>query len=186
MALSERHVMIDIETMGTRAGCSVVSLGAVVFSAAKTKVSDKTFYREFDIYAQELDHGLTIDPNTYAWWQDQSEHAREALEGLDDLREGLIDFAKWLPKDAKVWGNGPTFDITILEHCYETVGVEIPWKFWNIRDCRTALQLHNDVRGFTHRTLADLLPRDSVAHNALEDAQHQAAAICTIWNNLAK
>jgi hypothetical protein len=94
-----RHVMIDLETMGTTPQSAIVSIGAIVFDPRYGKVSKETFYRELDWEDQERH----ICPETTAWWKDQSAEAKAAHYGLDALDDVLKELAEWLPKDCKVW-----------------------------------------------------------------------------------
>ena len=175
--MKPNHVMIDLETMGLIPGCALVSIGAVVFDPRYNIVTKETFYSELDYMAQQED-GLFLCTETMAWWEDQPPNVQEALYGLDDLKEQLIAFSKWLPQDCKVWGNGATFDISILEHCYRVCGLTVPWKFWNIRDCRTVKDMYESARGGFDKKVG------GVQHNALDDAIHQAKYINFMWRNL--
>lgn len=170
-----RHVMIDLETMGTIPESAIVSIGAIVFDPRYSKVSNETFYRELDWEGQERH----ICPETTSWWGAQSEESRAALYGLDDLGEVLKELSEWLPNDCKVWGNGATFDISMLEHAYRQYDIEIPWKFWNIRDCRTVLDMYESKRGGFNKSV-----NRQLAHNALEDARFQAKYITMMWQRL--
>jgi len=170
------HVMIDLETMGLTPNSAIVSIGAVVFDPRANKVSRKTFYRELEWDTQNR----KIDAGTLNWWYSANvtDQAREALDGLEDLEPVLGELADWLPKDAKVWGNGATFDISMLEDAYNQHDIEIPWKFWNIRDVRTIKDMYESQRGgFSKKS-------GGVAHNALDDALHQAQYTCMMWNKL--
>ena len=177
--MKPNHVMIDLETMGKNPNSAIVSIGAVIFDPRTNKVGNKPttqFYRELDWEEQ----GRTICPDTQAWWLKQSEHARSALNGLDDLEEELVNLANWLPADCKVWGNGSIFDIAMLEDAYRQYGIDIPWKFWNVRDCRTIKDLYESSRGGWDKTAG------GNAHNALHDVIYQAQYICTMWNKILK
>ena len=173
------HVMIDLETMGTRADSAIVSIGAVVFDPRLNKVGKRdtkmTFYTELD---WEFDQDRHICPDTANWWSKQSVEARSALNGLDSLDTSLVELANWLPKDVKVWGNGAIFDIGMLENAYQQYGIPIPWKFWNVRDCRTVKDMYESARGGWDGKVG------GVAHNALDDALHQAQYICKMWTSL--
>jgi hypothetical protein len=72
-----------------------------------------------------------------------------------------------------VWANGSCFDIIICEHVYRKVGRAIPWKFWEVRDVRTAFDLGINP----HRPPV-------TAHHALEDAWNQAVGIQNVYNTL--
>lgn len=170
-----RHVMIDLETMGTKPDSAIVSIGAVLFDPRLNKVDKKnTFYMELDWREQ----GRNIDAETEKWWSTQCEEAKEALEGWDELSIALQELSDWLPQDCKVWGNGATFDITMLENAYDQLGIEIPWKFWNIRDCRTIKDLYESSRGGYDKKSGGTL------HNSLDDAYFQARYINEMWNKI--
>lgn len=169
-----RHVMIDLETMGTKPNSAIVSIGAVIFDPRYGKVSDKTYYSELDWESQ----GREICKDTAMWWESQSSEAREALHGIDDLENSLKELAAFLPKDAKVWGNGSLFDIAMLEDAYRQHNIDIPWKFWNVRDCRTVLDMYESKRGGFNKKSGGVL------HNALDDAKYQASYITMMWSKL--
>lgn len=95
-----RHVMIDLETMGTTADSAIVSIGAVIFDPRYGKISKKTFYEELDWENQDR----SICPETRAWWGRQGTTAQQALSGLEDIQDVLVRLSEWLPKDCKVWG----------------------------------------------------------------------------------
>lgn len=173
--MKPNHVMIDLETMGITPDSAIVSIGAVVFDPRGNIVTDVTFYTELDWEAQ----GRHIDPSTVEWWSKQSKEAKAAHFGLEDFSDQLVNLANWLPKDAKVWGNGSTFDISMLEDAYRQLGIEIPWKFWNVRDCRTVLDMYESKRGGFNKKVN----RDG-AHNALQDAIFQAKYISRMWFEL--
>ncbi len=170
------HVMIDLETMGVTPESAIVSIGAVLFDPRANKVSKKTFYKELSWE----DQGRLIYPDTNEWWYSDkvTDAAREALDGLDDLEDVLVELAEWLPKDAKVWGNGATFDISMLEDAYRQHHIEAPWKFWNIRDMRTITDMYESARGGFGKN------SKGVAHNALQDAINQAQSVCKMWKSL--
>lgn len=168
------HVMIDIETMGVTPDSAIVSIGAVVFDPRYNVVTGKTFYRELDWESQ----GRKIDKETQKWWVGRAPEAKAALDGLDDLSEVLEELASWLPRDAKPWGNGSTFDISFLEHAYLQAGIEIPWKFYNIRDCRTIKDMYESARGGYEKKSGGTL------HHALDDAKFQAKYVCEMWKSI--
>lgn len=178
------HVMIDLETMGKKPGCPIVSIGAVVFDPRYGVITKQEFYVELDWMEQKQSAGLTPCMDTMVWWENQSPQARAALDGLDDLKTELKNLSKWLPQDCKVWGNGATFDISILEFCYDAYKLPIPWKFWNIRDCRTVRDMFECTRGGLGFSAGSGRDKKNVAHNALHDARHQAQYINKMWKVL--
>lgn len=159
--------MLDLETMGTRAGAAIISIGAVLFDPRGNEVVGQ-YYQVID-HASCVKYGLKIDPDTILWWMRQSDAARGALcnPSIDrvDLKEALVDFACWLPsKGVRIWGNGSDFDNTILGAAYDAVGMPQPWNFWNNRCYRTVKNMKPSVE----------LERVGTYHNALDDAKSQA------------
>jgi len=173
-----RHCMIDLETVGLTPDARIVSIGAVIFDPRYGRIDKKnTFYIELDHKAQT---NRAMDKGTMEWWTKQSREAKKALKGTTLLEDALEELAFWLPEDVKVWGNGPTFDIVILEDAYHQCGIEIPWKFWNIRDCRTIKDLYESARGGWEKKSGGTL------HNALDDAQYQAQYVIEMWRKILK
>jgi hypothetical protein len=166
--------MIDLETMGLVPGAAIVSIGAVVFDPRINRVTKNTFYRELDWASQ----GRQIDPNTQQWWTGRVAGAKAALDGLDDLDAALADLTSWLPRDCKPWGNGATFDISMLENAYRQHNIAIPWKFWNVRDCRTIKDIYESARGGYDKKSGGTL------HHALDDAIFQAQYVCEMWKSI--
>lgn len=164
------HVMIDLETLGRRAGCSILSIGAVAFDP-KSGLGQELY----TVVSRESCKlaGLHEDPETLAWWEGQNEQAKRVLieasakqaveltSALEQLTEYLSQFGR---KKVKVWGNGSDFDNAILTACYAAVGQNIPWDFWNNRCYRTLKSLRPAVK----------LKRQGTYHNALDDAKSQA------------
>ncbi len=167
--------MVDLETLGQRFDAPIITVGAVFFDPATGELGPE-FYRAVD-----LDSAIRfgrVSGETLKWWFKQSDAARHAaVDGKEPLDKVLKDFADWyrgVNSKAPIWGNGPTFDITILEDAYWRVfDKEAPWKFWNVRDCRTILELGQAI-GYKKPDLK------GVAHNALDDARHQAQWVCEI------
>ena len=70
-----------------------------------------------------------------------------------------------------VWGNGATFDCTILRNTYQRHNIECPWAFWAERDLRTIV----DVSGLNKWDVPK--PDGFIAHHAEWDAKYQAAIL---------
>jgi hypothetical protein len=165
------NIMLDLETLGTKPGCVVLSIGAVSFDAER--IVDAFYVNIKPDDAQRC--GLTIDASTVMWWMQQSKQARAAFNtGSMRVHEALINFNTWLLKQRpsvgdgrmKVWGNGASFDQPVLEAVYAAVGIANPWQY---RDC------------MCYRTLKNLVPDENLQpphndehHNALADARWQA------------
>ena len=160
------NVMLDLETVGTSAGCGVLCIGACTFDL-KHKFYERINPASFHAW------NLKEDIETLRWWNKQDPQLKaEAFGGTQELIVALDKFHDWFRKlnggDYKhtfVWGNGADFDLPILAGAYQAVDRPIPWHPWN---------------GRCYRTLKSLLPavvappRASKKHHALDDAIYQA------------
>lgn len=164
-----KHVMLDLETFGTRPGSVIRSVGAVEFDlSGKT---GETFYANIQ-HLSCVDAGLVTDPATVKWWSEQGKAAQDAfLSNQRPLTEVAMAFTTWFRKAGGecVWGQGANFDPPLWEAAVLAVGSPAPWKFWNVRDTRTVY----DIFEFDTRDLV----RKRVHHNALDDAVHQVALV---------
>lgn len=169
------HLMLDIETLGTRPNAPILSIGAVVFDPTTGKQGE-TFYRAIEP-ANAFLHGVP-DGDTFKWWMGQSDAARKAaVAGTALLGDALMGLSKLpLPwKDVRVWANDPDFDVTILTYGFhKALGCLPPWRFWNTRSCRTIAEIAGK------RPPAP----SGVHHNALDDAIHQAKWVSDMWQEL--
>lgn len=170
------RVMLDLETLGTRAGCVILAIGAVTFGNG---VIGREFYRRVDA-ASCVRAGLTIDVETMFWWFRQSDAARhEVAQKGTALPDALSRFTDWMRDGLKteerlvceLWSKGAAFDIPILDASYLAVGYSrVPWEPFGDRCYRTAAAMHREVS--FHRT--------GTQHNALDDARAQALHLMEI------
>ena len=174
-----KNVMIDLETLGVSPGCCILSIGAIKFcpDIGKVDLRENAFYKVLDWRDQEFE-GFTIESDIWNWWDKQLKDAKMSLLGRDDLKMTIENFCEFLPENPIVWGNGSSFDISILEYVYRYYKIEIPWKFWNIRDCRTLKALYESRRGGLS------LKMSGTKHLAIDDAISQSKQICKIWNKV--
>lgn len=175
-------VMIDLETLGTRPGCAILSIGAVVFNRHSGELGPE-FYMVVNRKSCQK-NGLFEEQSTLDWWARQSDEARkviaEAEAAANGLGGALIQLTAYLQKlgkrDLLVWGCGSDFDIGILTHCYAAMKQPLPWLFWNSRCLRTL----RDMAGPHHRPEK----KNGVAHSAIDDARNQALEACQIFKAL--
>lgn len=169
------HIMIDLETMGTRPDAPIIAIGAVMFDHIEGggKVyADQGFYVNVDLQSA-VTTGAKIDPSTVMWWLQQSKEARAAFDtkGVDlvaalDKLDAWFDshWANGRESAYGVWGNGASFDNVILAESYKRLGMTPPWPFWKDRCYRTVKSMYPEVK----------MERSGTHHNALDDAISQA------------
>lgn len=173
------HIMIDLETLGQRPGCSILSIGAVAFDPHAAAIGEE-FYCVVN-RASCKTAGLFEEQSTLAWWERQNEAARRVITEAEtcelDLAGALAQLSAFIWKfnstTVRIWGNGADFDNAILAVCYATCGQQMPWKFWNNRCFRTLKSLNPNVE----------MPRSGTYHNALDDAKTQARAAIQMLQN---
>lgn len=165
------HVMLDLETMGNGANSAIIAIGAVAFD--ENGIQGR-YYRQVSL-SSSVSIGLDCDPLTVIWWMQQSDAARSAFsdnDGAMHIRGALAEFAKWFVDvgGVEVWGNGASFDNVILSNAYRKTGTEQPWRFWNDRCYRTVKAMNPGIP----------VKRIGTHHNAVDDAETQAAHLCAI------
>lgn len=176
------HLMIDLETLGKGTNAPVVSIGACIFNPDTREISGFKFRASIQI--DEALKNRTPDASTLNWWMGQDDAAKRGIFTTNPdkigIKEALINLAAFIETHeiAYVWGNGATFDITLLETLYEQYEIKVPWPFWAIRDVRTVVHLASpDVEKSS-------FPFKGTQHDALDDAIHQAKYVSTMWQHL--
>ena len=179
-------LMIDLETLGVDHGSVITQIGLCAFNAGDdpdSPVESTSFCVDI---AMSLDLGFKVQGNTILWWMRQSDEARAAF--IDSQANALTPHMAlsrlqefWLTSihhpDGRVWGNGPTFDIALLEQYYQRCGLAIPWSYKNVRCLRTLASLRDPH--------AQLRPSPSVAHEGEADAIAQARWVQAMLRGLS-
>ena len=169
-------IMLDLESLGTRPDCAILTLGAVKFDPFTPDGFGASLYLRIDV-DQQLALGREVQEDTLAWWSNQAEDVREEAlgeEGRVSLESMYRDLNRFCVGVENIWCQGPAFDIVILENIYRQCGWPTPWQFWQIRDSRTLFGVHGDPR---EKNKAGL-------HNALEDCVSQAQGVQEVYRSL--
>ena len=173
-------VMIDIETLSTKKNAVILTIGAVKFNRYEENKDIDAMEKFYCRINQEscTKIGMTIDEDTKKWWNNQSCEAKyEALLNPDrvDINTALDTLKKFLGNVKYVWANSPNFDCTILENAFNVCNIEIPWKFWNLRDCRTIYDLGKvNLKTITNNN----------KHDAISDCYSQILCVQKCIKNL--
>lgn len=171
------NLMIDIETLGTKPGCAILSIAAVPFGPDADDLIPAYYHKIDRDSCTEV--GLIADPITLAWWQKQNIAAyAEAFSGKEHIHSALDSLTEYCKQWEKirVWGNGASFDVPLLEAAYAACNMKEPWHYTN---------------SMCYRTMKNLFPsvpylRPTTAHNALSDATAQAAHLNRIFHFMNK
>ena len=171
------HAMLDMETLGTLPTTTILTIGIVLFDPCKAGMIDKLELRP-TIEDQTDVYNRTITESTVEWWAKQSKDAiDEAMgdRGRQSFRACMEELRRFCWKAEKIWSNGSVFDIIVAEDALRDLEMTPPWKFWNIRDCRTIYDLAGvNLRDGGHVT----------SHKAVEDAERQAVVVQEAYRKL--
>ena len=173
-------IMIDLETLDTAVTAKILSIGVCAFNASTGEIFSST-ESAVSLDGQET---RTVNHSTFQWWMNQSEQARGSVTPDDPIKleKALRTLSDVFPRGARVWGNGATFDISMLEHAFDQYGSRAPWDFRNIRDMRTMVEIGQVITG---QDLRSKVENTGTHHSAADDALWQAKVICEIWKVLS-
>lgn len=178
---TNEHVMIDIETMGNENNSPILSLGLVQFNPYTGECLNES---EINVLLESsLSAGAKPNADTILWWLNQSDEARKSLtetqKNAYSLEDALGEVSKFLKfsamragvpiKELKVWGNGASFDLSIISNSYSLVGKKEPWMHYNERDVRTIVAFAPEVK--------NSLPFSGVRHTVISDSKHQVGYV---------
>lgn len=176
--------VIDFESLSTIPNSKVIDLSAVPFvegeDASFKELVSRGIQIKFDLRSQT---NRVSDEYTIAWWKSQCEEAKKALIPSDSdvtIKEGVGILLKFLEdnkinRNSHMFSRGMSFDfpilVTMLQEYYgvEVINTERPYKFWNERDIRTAIESTMGVRDQTTVPLPKGVLDGFVKHNSIHD-----------------
>ncbi len=180
------HIMIDIETLGTRPDAQILQIGAVAFdpvSGGKIKTN-----QAFNEYVKVQDGAGTIDHSTLEFWMSQpnKHHMVEGMKKSRSFDEVCFDFFNWPSQIlgvewwdiGGVWAKGPDFDLAIIKSAMAKIGFEPPWRYNVARDVRTF--------GWVVGGLPDIDRTGLIDHHAVDDAVGQCQQVQKMSDMIGK
>ena len=163
-------VMVDIECLGVAPDALILTIAAVAFDPISGNIhSDRSLYFRIDPESQP---NRGIDQSTLEWWSTQPKIARdEAFDEKDrvPLRHALEKLSNLIWSSKRLWANGITYDITILEHAFKQESLNLPWQYYKVMDARTVYKLAPEVGKLSnnHHALYDTIAQVKLLHDAL-------------------
>lgn len=188
------ELMIDIETLGTRPGSKILSVGWCLFQGYRQvfhpSATEQGVYESVRSEPKILSHGqfaldlpqqdaagLVEDPETVLWWKNLPTEANLALEVLQaemtvTAEAAFAAISRLCEAADQVWANGPEIDIILLdEYFIATLGKRFPAKFWAWNQTRSVADLAEIVSGKDSKVLR---PKPEIAHDAGHDCVAQS------------
>lgn len=153
--------MIDLETVGTAKDACVLTIAAQIFDPLGNGHNNRYYYVRVDIDSQPE---RSVDQSTIEWWTRQPQESFQEAFNPDNrvtLKTALEQLTPMLWQSQRIWANGITFDINILEDAYKSYQMPLPWQYHRVRDARTIYALHPE------------LVKPPASHHALEDCRRQ-------------
>jgi len=176
-----KDLMVDLETLGNKSYSALLSIGAVEFDI-NTGETGKEFYKIIDLQSS-LDAGLKVNGDTFYWWLQQSQDARDEIcKKGENLSKVLGDFTLYFNSlnnpEIQIWGNGSNFDIGLLEDAFEVCQLKIPWNFRHVRDVRTLVSFNPKIK--------KNYQFNGIEHHPSDDCKHQIGYSSEIWKSKIK
>lgn len=172
------HVMLDLETLATTPDAAVVSMGAALFSPEAVGDGVTCYANHFECtlnLEEQLGRlGRRASGDTVRWWMQQGGEARSVFVSQAQVLAAvaLVGFFQWLPAGPLgfcLWSNGADFDIPIILHLAQQLGLTPPWKFYRHRCFRTLKEVHPKLYALANKKFTN-----PTKHDALADAVWQA------------
>lgn len=165
--IKKKHLMVDLETLGTNTNSVVLSIGAVCFN-----IEDGTLGNELEMFPiVENQKNRQKDWSAIKFWFNQLDLVRKQQSDairLHNLPDCLLIFDKFckenLTESFKVWGNG--FDIPLLNQAYNDYNMTTPWSYKHIFDTRTLVWLSK----ISTKKYSD---DNDQEHNSISDCKYQ-------------
>jgi len=171
------HLMVDIETLGTTPDAVILTVAAQSFDPVGEGYLKQSYYARVDLDSQ---HNRSIEQGTIEWWAKQHSFAKDEAFSEQDrkpLEQVLDELGKMIWHSTALWANGPTFDMTILEHAYKSYNKPLPWQYYKVRDARTVYMLRPKVPVLMNSRVVPVTVNGRAyrpaSHHALDDCRRQ-------------
>jgi hypothetical protein len=160
-------LMIDLEGLATGPDTTILTIAAQAFDPFGSGWYPQHYYARIDLDSQP---DRRIEQGTLEWWATQPAAAKNEAFAEDNrvpLDRALDELGRLIWHSKRIWAQGPTYDMNILEHAYKSYNKPIPWKYFAVRDSRTVFSLWPG------------LEKPPTSHHALEDCRRQIGLLQT-------
>lgn len=172
---TERHLMLDIETMSSDSEAAVVAIGARIFTLSGPA-------KGFEVFIDPAKACIigNSNPETIAWWGKQGAY-EQVFSGKTDPADAFHRFMMFCKeqKPDYVWANSPSFDCVIMRHMARQTGLKFPFHYRDEHDCRTLNSLGRAM-GVDCKDIWTNPGRRP--HMPLDDATTQAEVVIRVLN----
>lgn len=166
----ELHLMLDLETLSTRANAVILEVGYAIFETHVNAVNSSGCWRlRLEEQIDSVHFLRDISASTLVWWTEQSDEARaNAFKSIPrvSIAEFLDEFQSQIEwhNIQGVWSHGLAFDVPILDDLHKQYGKVVPWHYRTPRDTRTLFWLAGmSSADFVQPTLKHSAEADAIA-----------------------
>jgi oligoribonuclease (3'-5' exoribonuclease) len=170
------HIMIDIETTGTRPDLNgILQIAAVPFDLVKREIGMNMFAR-----AMWTPPRRYWDEDTRRWWMNQNQEVFAKIqEDAQEPRLIMTEFAEWVKNevgilDACFWAKPITFDFTFVSSYFHEFGIANPFHYRNARDVNTWIEAKTNASPWDTWNKVETV---GDKHNALHDCIWQITGL---------
>lgn len=187
---SDKHMMLDIESISLRTQGTIISFGALLFNPRSLKTIDmrEQLLVVVDPHADNDKWNRAIDWATIKWHFNLPGGTNDYLSHYANvsLPFALTQLSDYIHahKPEVIWANGVMFDFGLLEDAYYQTGLTIPWKYNQIRDARTIYKTL-DVKKQDWEN-AEIAAGEGHIHNPVHDCEIQIMLLKHCYNILGK
>lgn len=185
--LDKRHIMVDIETLGTGSDAPIFQIAMASFDINTGKI-----YDSIDLILDVNDVNLDVEGGTLLWWLNTNKELLTSLlnDGDLDEEEMYYEVIKWLEiqsdtidmRDLTLWGNGIIFDNVKIKDKIESLGGVYPINYKNDRDVRTILALATSL-GYSEEEIRESIESEGgQKHDAIDDVHYQIKLVVACYD----
>ena len=167
-------IMIDLETLSVLPNATILSISAIAFNPFDI-TPDLVNYPTFDVLISlEGQENRHVQEETINWWARQHEDVRAKIfseTGRISLKEALEQLTPFVWNKDRIWAQGVTLDITVLDEAFREYNLPTPWPYHIVRDSRTLLDLCT-------------VEQPPVTHDSLQDCFRQISGVQQVIHKL--
>lgn len=181
-----KHLMIDIETLGTKAGCVMFELSAVGFSLEENKSkmlidTEPCQINQILSVVDSIEHGFTMESRTLSWWADQGRQLKDIIKigknQIDSNYSIILGLSKIIENYNYIWFH-KDFDAPILNEYLLYHGCDAI-DHYKTMDVRTVMKLYDfDYKdekynyGKLHNSIDDCIRQINYLTDCLSEIEH--------------
>ena len=175
-------VIYDFETLSANPFDGVVlSVAGIRYDEERFLTNAYTFNEllgmcksiKFDV-ADQVKRGRKIEKKTLDWWKKQPKEVKHQLKpnendvSITELYDFLINELGTV-SSKKVFTRGNTFDPVFVKSIFDSLNIEDPTPWWNIRDVRTYIDAFTYGTKIRHNFVPEELSEQFMAHDPAHD-----------------